>query len=132
MEIYKFKTMTGVNGEALYTAFQKLLYNEQMKHPSFDYDKYEWVIGYDVFERLRQTIDWHSYSASDEIDKYLGIDLKVFSPGLMSTTIFLDKKNSLEEITPYKRYLNSIYGTKMFEMMDRIDAMRYVADDIAE
>lgn len=133
MEIYKFKTMTGVNGEALYTAFQKLLYNEQMKHPSFDYDKYEWVIGCDVFERLRQTTDWHSYSASDEIDKYLGIDLKVFSPGLMSTTIFLDKKNS-EGITPYKRYLNSIYGTKMFEMedkmMDRIDAMRYVVNDI--
>lgn len=133
MEIYKFKTMTGVNREALYEAFQKLLYNEQMKHPSFDYDKYEWIIGGDVFAQLRQTIDWYSYSDSDEIDKYLGIDLKVFSPGIMSTTIFLDKKNS-EGITPYKRYLNSIYGTKMFEMedkmMDRIDAMRYVADDI--
>lgn len=133
MKIYKFKTMTGVNREALYAAFQKLLYNEQMKHPSFDYDEYEWVIGGDVFACLRQTIDWHSYSDSDEIDKYLGIDLKVFSPGLMSTTIFLDKKNS-EGITPYKRYLNSIYGTKMFEMedkmMDRIDAMRYVDNDI--
>lgn len=133
MEIYKFKTMTGINREALYSAFQKLLYNEQMKHPSFDYDKYEWIIGGDVFARLRQTIDWYSYSDSYEIDKYLGIDLKVFPPGLMSTTIFLDKKNS-EGITPYKRYLNSIYGTKMFKMedkmMDRIDAMRYVTDDM--
>lgn len=133
MEIYKFKTMTGVNMEALYAAFQKLLYNEQMKHPSFDYDKYEWVIGCDVFARLRQTIDWYSYSASDKITKYLGIDLKVFSPGIMSTAISLSKKNS-KGIAPFKRYLNSIYGTKMFEMedkmMDRIDAMRYVADDM--
>lgn len=133
MEIYKFKTMTGVNREALYEAFQKLLYNEQMKHPSFDYDKYEWVIGGDVFVRLRQTNDWYSYSDSDKITKYLGIDLKVFSPGVMSTAISLSKKNSTG-ISPFKRYLNSVYGTKMFEMegkmMDRIDAMRYVADDM--
>ena len=116
MESYKFKTMTGVNGEMLYTVFQKLIYNEQIKNPLFDRDEYKWIIGYDVFARLRTTINLDPYSISDSIDKYLGIDVKVFpSKTIVPTAIFLDKKN---RIMPYRNYVNSIYGTKMFEMED--------------
>ena len=83
--------------------------------------------------KIRNTLELYPYPCSNEIDKFLGIDLKVFAPGVMSTTICLSKKNS-NGIELFKRYLNSIYGTKMFEMedkmMDRIDAMRYVTDDI--
>lgn len=125
MEIYKFKTMTGVNEEALYAAFQKLLHNEQMKYPSFDYDKYEWVIGCDVFARLRQTIDRYSYSDSDEIDKYLGIDLKVFSPGVMPTIISLSKKNS-KGISPFKRYDDMISLSKTYDNMFKKDTPKKV------
>lgn len=53
----------------------------------------------------------------------MGIDIRVFEPCDRSTYVDLDGKN----------VLNSVYGTGIFSKKDdRIDAMRYVANDITE
>lgn len=133
MEIYEFKNMEDVSAETLIERFESIFDYERMRTFLFEENEYEWHIGVNVYMKIKNTLDLYPYPCGNEIDKFLGIDLKVFAPGVMSTAICLSKKNS-NGIAPFKRYLNSIYGTKMFEiedkMMDGIDAMRYVAYDM--
>lgn len=120
MEIYEFKNMEDVSAETLVGVFERIHDSEIMKTYLFDENEYEWYIGGNVYMKLRDTLDLYQYPGSTDLDKFLGIDLKALTPGVMPNVIILDKKNS-EEIRPYKKYLNSNYGTKMF---------KYVADDI--
>ena len=133
MKACKFKTMDGIDSCKLFKAFSELYDKERISNESFNEDEYEWKIGGDVFIQPNHICILNNYTYDSISNKIMGIDMRVLAPGVMSTTICLSKKNS-NGIAPFKRYLNSIYGTKMFEMedkmMDGIDAMCYVTDDM--
>lgn len=109
MEIYEFKNMEDVSAETLIKKFKHILDCERMGTFSFEENEYEWYIGVNVYMKIRNTLDLYLYPFSNVIDKFLGIDLKVFVPGFMPATIILDKKNS-ERITSDMISLSKTYN----------------------
>lgn len=130
MKGYKFKTMDGIDDRKLFAVFSDLYEEKRMNRYSFNSDEYEWKIGGDVFIRLSHVFKTVNCPYDAIANKFMGIDIKVFAPGVKPNCIFLNRKNSRE----LKVALNDVYGTGMFnkedKRMDGIDAMRYVADDM--
>lgn len=130
MKVCRFKTMDGIDACKLFEAFSELYDKERISNESFNADEYEWKIGGDVFIQLNHIFILNNYTYDSITNKIMGIDMRVLAPGVKPNCIFLNRKNSRE----LKVALNDVYGTGMFnkedKRMDRIDAMRYVTDDM--
>ena len=99
MQKYIFNSLDGIDPNKLYQVFNNLWFDERARNYETCKSDYEWLIGYDVWNRMLDTYRSHfnNYPFDIKSYKFMGIDIKILAPGNRPTTIILERKEPKNE-----------------------------------
>lgn len=119
MRSYKFGSLDGVNMHYIHGVCSKMLSDEMAETYVFEYKKYRWYVGINVFNRLRDIMGLQTITVTP-IGDILGINV-VKSYAFEPNEIRLDTKPQyyFDTDDSFKRAINSIHVTDAFVTMPR-------------
>ena len=105
---FEFRNLDGAIPEAICGAFRYLLHKEKsvvLTHGLFDASLYEWIIGNNIWKKIRETDHIYSYPLNKNSTQFMDIDVAYIDSDRPNViTLKMKDDNTM------KKQLNSIFG----------------------
>ena len=106
---FEFRNLDGAIPETICGAFRYLLLHKEksvvLTHGLFNASLYEWIIGHDIWKKIRETDHIYSYPLNKNSTQFMGIDIAYINSDRPNViTLKMKDDNTM------KKQLNSIFG----------------------
>ena len=105
---FEFRNLDGVIPEKICEAFRYLLHKEKsvvLTYDLFDVSLYEWIIGNNIWKKIRETDHIYSYPLNNNGTQFMDIDMAYIDSDIPNVITLKMKYNNT-----MKKQLNSIFG----------------------